>query len=768
MTSSTMLQQKPVYDSGRPLISLRAIVRQDWALILAGSLISFFLASILISGLSGGWWPDLSAPYRYAGDSLSHAWMAQRDAEGWVFEGARSGYPFGSNFLDYPGSDFANHLLLKILAMFSGSSFKAMSLFFLLSFPVGFTATYVVVRAFGLFRSFSFVGALLFVFLPFHTLRIDHLFYTWYFVVPVFFYISFLLFSNSVGPEKKPAKGFFWLKTGAMVVALLMLASFGVYYALFGVVLVLLGGALGWARTGRLSIVARALLVVSVLMAGVLINIAPNLINTWHAGANPEVAQRSPMEAEVYGFKLMQLVLPRADHRIARLGNITKSYNSSFPLINENTTSTLGIIGTFGLVVAFCVLLFSLAGKEIDRRLSFLAAIVFVLFMLGTIGGLGAIFSTLISSSIRGWNRISVFVGFGAILIFFIAFQILMEKSSSKVKAYSAAFAVLLLIIGLYDQTAPACTACTANAKNIYQNDRDFVQAIESTLPAGAAVYQLPYIGFPETPPLYRLTGYQLASGVLQSKALHWSFGGMKGREGDLFYRSLSKEPAEKQLDVIRRLGFNGIYLDRRGYEDNGQSLIQQFTALLGAAPSISSADGNIVFFDLKSPVRDDLLGLSPAQIMEKSGYYADNLGPRYKASLHEGIDFARAGWPDFVRGAKGFSGNEAWGRWSDKNLSDSLRIDFRDPLPDKFTLVLAARAFASNANQPIKVLVGDREYEVTLTSNVTEVQLQVDLGAHAADRISFLPPKPVSPQQLGVGDDGRKLGIGFASLRID
>ncbi|MDF3197112.1 sugar translocase [Pseudomonas sp. 1912-s] len=768
MTSSTILQQKPVFDSGQPLISLRKIVRDDWALILAGSLFAFFLASILTSGFSGGWWPDLSAPYRYSGDSLSHAWMAQRDYEGWVFEGARSGYPFGSNFLDYPGSDFANHLLLKILAIFSGSSFKAASLFFLLSFPAGFIASYVVGRAFGLFRSFSFVGALLFIFLPFHMLRINHLFYTWYFVVPIFFYISFMLFSASVDTKKKPAKDFFRLKTGALVVGLLMLASFGVYYALFGVVVVLLGGILGWARTGRMSIVARALLIVSVLVAGVFINIAPNLIYTRHAGVNPEVAQRSSAESELYGFKLMQLVLPRADHRVSRLGNVTKSYNSSFPLINENTTSTLGVIGAVGLLVAFCVLLLSLAGKEIDRRLSFLVAIVFVLFMLGTVGGLGAIFSTFISSSIRAWNRISVFVGFGAILIFFIALQILMKKHLSKVKSYPAAAAVLLLIVGLYDQTVPACASCTADVKSAYQSDRDFVQAIESRLPAGAAVYQLPYIGFPETPPLYHLNGYQLAAGVLQSKALHWSFGGMKGRDGDLFYRSLSKESAEKQLGVIQRLGFNGIYLDRRGYEDNGQALIQEFTALLGAGPSISSADGNIVFFDLKSSVSDDLVGLSPAQIMEKSGYYADKLGTRYTASLHEGIDFAREGWPEFVRNAKGFSGNEPWGRWSDKNVSDSLRLDFRAPLPDKFTLVLVARAFASNANQPIKVLVGDHKYEVTLNADSTEVHLQVDLGGHTADRISFLPPNPVSPQELGVSGDGRKLGIGFTSLRID
>ncbi|WP_349746930.1 DUF7024 domain-containing protein [Pseudomonas frederiksbergensis] len=770
MTSRKILCGIPELNLEPRLVSLRGVFREDWKLILLGALFSFFLASILITGWPGGLWPNVSYPYTYSADGLLHAWMAQRVTEGWLFDNVRSGYPFGSSFLDFPGSDFGSHLIIKLLALSSGSSFVATNLFFLLGFPVVFMAAFGVARSFGLYRSFSFTCALLFTFVPFHFLRLDHLFYTWYFVVPFFFYLSFYVFqcSGGGGGERKAATSVLWLKRVGVVLALLMLSSFGVYYALFGVIVVSLGGVLGWIRTKRLQGLTHALLIVSILVGGVLLNIAPNLIGEHQNGANPEVAQRSPLEAELYGFKLMQLILPRADHRVSWVGGITNFYNSAFPLINENSLSVLGVVGSLGLLACFLLLLSSLAGVRIDSRLGFLVAVVFVLFMFGTIGGLGAVFSYFISPLIRGWNRISIFVAFGAILVFFIVLQLLVEKYSSKVRLNSLVCAVFLLFIGLYDQTISACAACNVKQKVSYESDKDFVGKIESSLPKGAAIYQLPYVGFPETPPLYRLSNYQLAAGVLNSKTLHWSFGGMKGRDGDLFYRSLAQESMEKQLEVVRRLGFDGIYIDRRGYSDNAKALVDNLTKLLGAAPSLLSADGELVFFRLDSSGNEDLTGSSVNQIMEKSGYYVDHLGPRYSAKLQDGIDFARAGWPEFVRDVKGFSSNEAWGRWSDRNLSSSVRLDFGSPLPQKFTLVLTAQAYASNANQPIKVLVGDHKYEMTLATTASEVRLQVDLQGDAADSISFFPPKPVSPKQLGGGGDIRKLGIGFISLRFE
>lgn len=768
MTSSIVHPDTPILGSVSRLRPLWEIFKEDWKLILLGSFFSLLLGSVLISGWPAGLWPDISVPYKYAGDGIFHAWMAERVSEGWIFDNARSGYPFGSNFYDFPGSDAGSHFLIKLFALFTGSSFAATNLFFLVGFPVCFSSAYVVARAFGLGRSFSVASALLFTFLPFHVLRIAHLFYTWYFVVPFFFYLAFSLYQGSTAFVYAETKRSFWTKSIALILGLLILSSFGVYYALFGVIVISLGGLLGWIKFKRSKVATQALLIVAILIGGVLINVAPNLVGKYQLGSNAEAAVRYRMEGELYGMKLMQLILPRADHRISWAGKFTEFYNATYPLVNENSMVVLGVVGSLGLLAAFFLLLSALAGKKLDPRLSFLVAVVFVLFMFGTIGGLGSLFSSFISSSIRAWNRISVFVGFGAIMIFFIALQGLISKKATRVKYCFSVTAIVLLMLGLYDQTVSPCKACIAAEKAEYESDRGFVGLIESALPPGAAVYQLPYIAFPEAPAVHNLYNYQLAAGFLHSKGLHWNFGGMKGRGGDLFYRSLAGETLSKQLEVIQRLGFNGIYIDRRGYADNAVVIIQRFTELLGAGPLLTSINGNLVFFKLNSPVRDDLVGLNASQIMEKAGYFADALGTRYAAKLEDGIDFTRPQWPNFVSGAKGFSGSEPWGRWSDRNLSHSARIDFTSPLPDKFTLVLVAHGFASNANKLTKVLVGNREYEITLPPTSSEIRLQVDLQGNTADSISFFPPNPVSPNQLGMSVDTRKLGVGFISLRFE
>ncbi|WP_448090928.1 DUF7024 domain-containing protein [Pseudomonas azerbaijanoccidentalis] len=625
MTSNNASNKKAILDSGLPLESLQTVLVENWKLALSGAVISFFLASILITGWPEGGWPDFSYPYFYQGDSLFHAWMAKSVSEGWLFNNARSGYPFGSNFIDFPGADSGSHLIIKVFSLLSGSSFTATNLFFLFSFPTVFLSSFCVIKSLGVSRAFSFVGALLFTFMPFHFQRIAHLFYTWYFVAPIFFYLAFSIFrlkskkNSNTSPQKK------WIKYALHTLLLLGLSSFGVYYTLFGVILIFLAGILNLIKTGEALGFRRALLITAILASGVLLNVTPNLIEKHEQGVNTEAARRSPVESEVYALKLMQLILPRADHRISYIGQFTQAYNTHTPLINENTTSTLGIIASLGLLMCFLYILASLSGTRVDNRFTFLAASTLLLFLFSTTGGLGALFSFTISPSIRAWNRASIFIAFGCILAFFLTLQLLLEKFSSKIGIHSLLAAAIILIVGIYDQTTPSCKECRTPQKLAYDNDRNFVAEIERSLPDGAAVYQLPYMPFPETPPLNRLADYQLATGFVHSKNLHWSYGGMRGRDGDLYYRSLAKEPMEKQLEIIKRLGFNGIYIDRRGYSDNAEALIGSLTNLLGAPPLFNSSNGELVFFRLTASKTINLTGLSAEQIIEKSGYHVSD-----------------------------------------------------------------------------------------------------------------------------------------------
>jgi phosphoglycerol transferase len=746
------------------LISISKVFLHTWKWWLIGALVCFELASVLMSGWPKGLLPDIKFPYIYKGDGLSHAWMAQRAIEGWIFENPRSGYPFGSNFMDYPGSDSGNLLVLKFLGLVTTDYHSALNLFFLLSFPTTFVASFCVLVSIGLNKTLSFSASFLFAFQSFHFTRLEHVFYLWYFVIPLFYYVGFRIFFTP--PFSIPKN--FW-QIISIFFCFIILASFGVYYTIFGIIILGTASLASWARNQTIKAVYPGAIAILFLIIGVIVNIGPNIFNKKINGPNPEVAIRSSVEAEIYGLKFMQLIMPRSQHRNSKLAAISDNYYNTAPLVNENHMASLGLIGSIGYFILSFFLIAKLSSSNVDERMSFLSLLIFILFMFGTIGGLGSLFSSTISSSIRGWNRISIFIAFGCLAGIFLFIQILVNRYFYKNKnAISIIFALVLCFFGLYDQTAKANVNLSLQTKKAFLQDRIFVQKIESSLPKGSAIYQLPYLKFPEGEPVNRVQIYDLVSGFIHSKNLKWSFGGMKGREGDLFYRALSIEPIEKQIEVIKKLGFGGIYIDRRGYLDSANLLIEKLTLLLKTPPTITREDGEVVFFKIDPAQNVDLTNLTSIQIIKKFYPVFDKFGARYPASYSEGIDFTRPNWPEFLRSIVGLSWLDPWGRWSDANLSPTVKFNFFNPFPNKFTLILKAKPFYG-ADQEFLFRINDQEYRYKMPYEVQEYRINVDLKNKPTDYFEFIPLNPISPHQISSdSSDIRNLGIGFISLRIE
>lgn len=140
------------------------------------------------------------------------------------------------------------------------------------------------------------------------------------------------------------------------------------------------------------------------------------------------------------------------------------------------------------------------------------------------------------------------------------------------------------------------------------------------------------------------------------------------------------------------------------------------------------------------------------------------SLEPRYTATLAEGIDFARPGYPDFLTEVSGISGPEGWGRWTDATLGQTARLRFAQPLPAHFTLNLKVRDFFGvNANKDIVVQAGGQKQTFVLQPEMDqEVKLTFD-GVANADTIEIVAPGASTPTDT----DSRKLGIGLISLSI-
>lgn len=766
---SIQIDQSAKLENSFLLLPLWPVMRVEWRWWLSGAIAVFFLASVLMSGWPDGLIPNIKFPFIYSSDGLSHSWMVQRILEGWINDNPRSGYPFGSSFLDYPNVDVGNFLVLKLIGFFAKTYAAVLNLYFLFGFSVVFISSYVVLRSIYLDKAFSISAAIVFAFLPFHFMRLEHLFYTWYFVVPIFIYIGLII---SLGGECKNTKSNNYIWFFCPLLGLVVISSFGVYYALFGVIVLGVSGFVGGVKKEKLKPLFFSFMAVSTVALIVFLNTAPSIWNNKINGSNAEVAVRSPASAEIYGLKLIQLFLPHKDHRNKSMAEFTADYEKSRPLVNENNTSSLGILGSIGFVILAGTMLYVSVGKSLyglASVISIMAIMVAVLFLFGTIGGLGAIFSTFISASIRGWNRISVFIAFGSLVALFVGIQIIVYKlfRLDLAKRIVVFLAILFAVIGVYDQTAAACVSCNKKIKAEYDSDKIFIDKIEKLLPAESAVYQMPYMPFPEVPPLHQLQAYDLTVGFLHSQSLRWNYAGMKGRTGDLFYRSLALEPIEKQVEVVRKLGFAGIYIDRRGYQDGAVELIKNLTLLLKKSPTVYRADEKIVFFDLQLDQSINWTGFSPIEIMKQVGYFADKLGSRYAANISDGIDFNRIGWPDFVSDAIGFSGYESSGRWTDANIAPTAKIIFDKPLPNKFTLIANAQVFDAGIDKNIQIIIGDNKYKILMPAGILEMRILVDLNNQKINEIEFMPPQPKSPAELGLGTDQRKLGIRFINLKI-
>lgn len=143
-----------------------------------------------------------------------------------------------------------------------------------------------------------------------------------------------------------------------------------------------------------------------------------------------------------------------------------------------------------------------------------------------------------------------------------------------------------------------------------------------------------------------------------------------------------------------------------------------------------------------------------------------DPLAPRYEATLAEGIDFKKPGYPNFLASVAGMSVHEPWGRWSDANVSPQVIFTFKKKLPKKFTLELDVSAYYKNDNKPIRVRIGKVEKTFVIKAPVQPYQLSFDNVNGSA--IEIFPAEPTRPcdfeQKI---TDNRKLGIAFKSLKI-
>jgi len=707
----------------------------------------------------------LDVPYTFHGDAVEKLAQVDTVAEtGWLFHNPRLGYPFGYDRLDFPRFDSLNHAVMGPVAALTGEPGLAMNLYFLASFYLIALSALLVFRRLRLSTGVAVVCALAYAFLPYHVLRgVSHLTNGAYFLVPPAILAATWVAQGRLDAGTPGVRGRWWIAAATAVLLPLQMPYNGVFFSF----LCAIAGMLAFARSPRLRAAAPAAVLVAATALAFVVEQTPSLAHRAGEGANPSVAARGAGEAELLSLRLNQVLLPTSHHRIGALAEAKRGFDQAMGLPRaEFRDQYVGLLGALG----FCALLWAIAqmfaarpaASPLEHHVRTAALFALGILLLAMSGGVFTLLAYWLTSKIRATNRILPFLAFLCLL----GGGWLLQGLLAKIRPFAARSAVLMLVAALvlFDLTAPARLGDRQALVSSYDAARAYFETVEDRLGAGAAVFQLPAVWYPEHPPVNGRIDYEDFKPYLFTKTLRFSYGSSHGRQGYAWASTVAELPA---ADIVRRahaIGFDAILVDSAAYEP--QRLASLVDGLARALPTepIDSADARWRLFPLRGccgPVD----AASIRTTIESARDYTPDGTP---------LRFAAGGTGGFHR-AGGWGRPEADGLWSTGAWS-VLRMRLRghdraQPLVldmDASVLLgprVPARRLTVEANGR---RIGDVGFALGTPAPVLRfVVPPLAVGADDMLTLRFRVTPATSPLAAGVNEDGRMLGVQLRTLSL-
>ena len=527
------------------------------------------------------------------------------------------GAPHAANWNDWP---FVEELLVVFFGLFGSlfGLFAGLNVGTIVAHLSAAVAFYAVARWEDCDRTWAFVAALAFGLAPFIFAQSPfHITteYVWH--VPLFLPIWRWIAAE---PGIVWGSRRFWFAVAVGFITGLQ----SPYWTNIFCQLTLLGaGAMYWRHRSWPAFRSALAVIGAAAVAFALMN-----LDTWTyrlaEGPNPGALSREYKWMEIYGLKLVDLVIPPVTHHsntfaafatAHRIGDPAKGIPPASPLQDEG--SYLGIVGLLALGwLVWTAVSDAVKGRANDLPLAAWQVLWIVICF--TTGGLNAILGAFGFTLFRTGQRYSLVIL--AIVLLYAAQRLTAWHKAGATRSgpggtslgtLAAAAAICGLI--LWDQVPRAPSAeVTATIARQVAADREFTEKMEAALPVGAMVFQVPVMEFPESP-MPGVPSYDHFRPYLFSKHLRYSFGSMKGRErerwqpavqGKFFEgATLDREAgvirvnpanARAAVDELKRLGFSAIYVNRNGFPDRGKGIEEALLELGYTKPPLRNATGDL------------------------------------------------------------------------------------------------------------------------------------------------------------------------------
>lgn len=560
---------------------------------------------------------SLSTPLDSSGDSVFFLAKAKMLMEpGGVLHSDRLAAPLAAAWYDFPSDSHLHWACTRLVGLVSRDPVVLVNATYLLSFPLITLTTMLAMRAVGMRPMFAALTGLLFATQAFHYWRgVRHLNLSCYALVPLGLLLCVWVFQDRPLFFTRDDQGHLrwtfhrWPSIVAILTAVLVGLDFA-YFVVFAGLLLCMTIVTSVGRCRHLMPAARGAVILGIVGMSFLVNLAPTTLARQSHGPNLDeqftYTQRHWRSSERWGLRLAAMLAPAEYSRLPGLAAVGNEYRSRSTSTDRAALSSnpIGFVASLGLLAVLlrCLLATRIGGNPVLMHL--VPVLTVGLMVIASTGGLGMVFSLLVTPVVRCYDRMGLLV---ALLSLVFGLGMLSEAlghcRSRGARVAEAVVGLTLLVVGAADQIPrfPAETWTPLTQQHV--RDAAFFGRIEDLAPEGQ-VFQWPHFGMLQ----HRLPkavqkgigpyGHLLA--FIHTSTVHWSFGGVPGRPpSDLLNTVAAMEPTA-MVAALANLGFTGIEVDRRGCDDGGRGFEAALAEQLGG-PSAVSEDGARAYYSLTS-----------------------------------------------------------------------------------------------------------------------------------------------------------------------
>ncbi len=531
-------------------------------------------------------------PVDYSGDSWHTLAVLKAAADGHVvplhtLEVDELNAPYGAGWNGFLRQHKLQYWFAGRLARVIGL-FPASNLVLLLAPMLAGVSLFAVSRYFRARPEWALAAACVFAFAPFLFYRsLPHLTLTFYWPIPIAILVVTWAFGRRaivLGSRR------FWISAAIAFACGLQ----NIYFAGLLAQFLALAALVQCPRSRRLGGVLAPLTLLAILLTSLLLDNLNLLLDAAGNGGGLEGIVRPYGNLERFALKPLELVLPPAGSGLAPWRPLSEAYQQSALYRGEIGSAYLGLAG----IAALGWLAVSAAAGFFRRPKAFVpAAFLAVSWIVAysVIGGINGILGLLGFIWLRATNRYSIWIL--ALVLLWAAVRLSRRPQLSR--RASALTALTVTAVALCDQIPWHAAETIGPVTAATSSDGLLVRNLEAGLPAGAMIFQLPVVDFPEGTRVRGTVDYDHFRPYLFSSHLRFSYGADKGRPREAWQHRAEALPPEAMAEALERIGFSGLLVNRRAYEDGGRDLREQLAAG-GRREAWESPDHDFLFIRLR------------------------------------------------------------------------------------------------------------------------------------------------------------------------